>query len=68
MDDLPTAVQQTCAYTAAFEEDLSYMVIVQQWQVLVKAPVLAMFIHVSGNLLHSLEVAELKCSLKILHI
>ena len=68
MDDLPMAVWQTCAHAAAFVEDLSYMVFVQQQQVFVKASVLAMFIHMSGNPLHSLEVAELMCSLKILHI
>ena len=59
MDDLPIAVWQTCAHAAAFEEDLSYMAFVQQRQVLVKAPVLVMFIHMSGNPLHSLEAAEL---------
>ena len=68
MDDLPMAVWQTCVHTAAFEEDLSYMAFVQQQQVLMKASVLAMFIHMSRNMLHSLEAAELMCSLKMLHI
>ena len=58
-------VWQTCVHTAAFEEDLSYMAFVHQWQVLVKAPVLMMFIHMSENPLHSLKVAKLMCSLKI---
>ena len=57
MDDLLTAVWQTCVHAAAIEEDLSYMAFVQQWQVLVKAPVLAMLIHMSRNMLHSLEAA-----------
>ena len=29
MDELPTAVWQTCVHTAAFEEDLSYMAFIQ---------------------------------------
>ena len=68
MDDLPMAVWQTCVQAAAFKEDLSYMAFVQQQQVLVKAPVLVMFIPMSRNTLHSLEAAELMCSLKMLHI
>ena len=62
------AVWQTCVHTAAFKEDLAYMAFVQQWQVLVKAPVLAMFVNMSGNVLHSLEAAEFMYSLKMLHI
>ena len=55
MDVLPTAVWQTRAHAAAFEEDPSYMAFTQQRQALAKAPVLAMFIRMSGNPLHSLE-------------
>jgi hypothetical protein len=55
MSDPSRAVWQTRAHAAAFEDDPSYTAFTQQRDVLSSAPVLAIYVHMSGNPRRCLE-------------